>query len=252
MAGTLLFFEKKGTPMKKMIHFLFGSFKLPDYLLWLFSLATISILYLCFGAGGALSLVASLIGATSLIFIAKGNVVGQVLTILFSVLYAIVSYRTAYYGEMITYLGMTAPIALLAVITWLRHPSPAGKSVVEVRRLPAWEYPLMFLIGGIVTLLFHFILKRLGNASLLFGTISVFTSFIAVYLTVRRSPYYAIGYVSNDIVLIILWSMATASDRQYFPMILCFSIFLINNIYGFINWKRLELAQRQLKDTQNE
>lgn len=234
--------------MKKIVRFLFGSFRLPDYLLWLISLTAITILYMCFGAGGVLSLVTSLIGATSLIFIAKGNVVGQILAILFSVLYAIVSYQTAYYGEMITYLGMTAPIALLAVITWLRHPSGAGKSVVEVRRLPVREYPIMFLIGGAVTVLFHFILKSLGTANLLFGTISVFTSFVAVYLSVRRSPFYAIGYVSNDVVLIILWSMATASDRQYFPMILCFSVFLINDVYGFINWKRLEKLQKQSSD----
>lgn len=234
--------------MKKIVRFLFGSFRLPDYLLWLISLTAITILYMCFGASGVLSLVTSLIGATSLIFIAKGNVVGQILAILFSVLYAIVSYQTAYYGEMITYLGMTAPIALLAVITWLRHPSGAGKSVVEVRRLPVREYPLMFLIGGAVTVLFHFILKSLGTANLLFGTISVFTSFVAVYLSVRRSPFYAIGYVFNDVVLIILWSMATASDRQYFPMILCFSVFLINDVYGFINWKRLEKQQRQSVD----
>ena len=230
--------------MKKILHFLFGSFRLPDYLLWLFSLTAITVLYVCFGVGGSLALVTSLLGTTSLIFIAKGNVVGQVLTIIFSVLYAIVSYRTAYYGEMITYLGMTAPIAFLAVISWLRHPSGAGKSVVEVRRLPGWEYPILILIGGTVTICFYFILKRLENANLLFGTISVFTSFVAVYLTVRRSPYYAIGYAANDIVLIILWSMATASDRQYFPMILCFSVFLVNDIYGFINWKKLERLQR--------
>lgn len=234
--------------MKKILRFLFGSFKLPDYLLWLFSLTVITILYVCFGAGGILALVASLLGATSLIFIAKGNVIGQALTILFSILYAIVSYQTAYYGEMITYLGMTAPLAFLAIISWLRHPSGAGKSVVEVRRLPGWEYPVMFLIGGAVTLCFYFILKRLGNANLLFGTISVFTSFVAVYLTVRRSPYYAIGYVSNDIVLIVLWSMATVSDRQYFPMILCFSVFLINDIYGFINWKKLEQLQKRERE----
>ncbi len=229
--------------MKKIIHFLFGNFTFLEWCLWLFSVITIIVLFLVFGAGGTLSLVASLIGATSLIFIAKGNVVGQALTVVFSVLYGIVSYQTAYYGEMITYLGMTAPIAIMALISWLRHPSQGDRSIVEVRRLPGHEWPLLMLLAGAVTCLFYFILKWLGTSSLFFSTVSVFTSFVAVYLTVRRCPLYALGYVANDIVLIILWSIATATDRQYFPMILCFSVFFINDFYGFFNWQRL--AKRQ-------
>ena len=229
--------------MKKMIRFLFGNFTVLEWFLWLFSVTTIVILYLLFGAGGTLSLVASLIGATSLIFIAKGNVVGQGLTVVFSVLYGIVSYRTAYYGEMITYLGMTAPIAVIALISWLRHPSRGDRSVVEARRLPWREWPLLLFLAGGVTCLFYFVLKRLGTSSLLFSTVSVFTSFVAVYLTARRCPFYALGYVANDIVLIILWLIATAADRQYFPMILCFSIFLLNDLYGFFNWQRLVKRQ---------
>lgn len=230
--------------MKKVVHFLFGNFKAIDYCLWLSSLSVLIVLYVFFGAGGTLSLVASLVGATSLIWIAKGNVVGQALTIVFSVLYGIVSYQTAYYGEMITYLGMTAPIAAVALVSWLRHPSEEGHSVVAVRRLTAREYPLMFCLGAVVTLLFFFILRRMGNANLIFSTVSVFTSFIAVYLSVRRSPLYALGYAANDIVLIILWTLATIESQQYFPMILCFSIFLLNDIYGFINWHRMEVWQR--------
>lgn len=229
--------------IKKALHFLFGSFTGVEWCLWLGSLAVILVLYACFGAGGALSLVASLIGVTSLIFIAKGNPVGQALTIVFSLLYGLVSYETAYYGEMITYLGMTAPIAVVALISWCRHPYRGDRSVVEVRHLPRREWPCMMLLGIAVTFLFYWLLRLLGTASLLFSTVSVFTSFVAVYLSVRRSAYYALGYAANDIVLIILWTQATLADHAYFPMILCFSVFLCNDIYGFINWRRLEKRQ---------
>lgn len=229
--------------IKKALHFLFGSFTGVEWCLWLGSLAVILVLYACFGAGGALSLVASLIGVTSLIFIAKGNPVGQALTIVFSLLYGVVSYETAYYGEMITYLGMTAPIAVVALISWCRHPYRGDRSVVAVRHLPRREWPCMMLLGIVVTFLFYWLLRLLGTASLLFSTVSVFTSFVAVYLSVRRSAYYALGYAANDIVLIILWTQATLADHVYFPMILCFSVFLCNDIYGFINWRRLEKRQ---------
>ena len=68
------------------------------------------------------TLAASLIGVTSLIFNAKGNPFGRLLMILFSVLYGLISLSFAYYGEMITYLGMSMPMSVFALITWRRNP----------------------------------------------------------------------------------------------------------------------------------
>ena len=93
-------------------------------------------------------------------------------------------------------------------------------------------------------MVFYFILKALGNANLLFSTISVTTSFLASYMTFMRSPYYAIGYSANDIVLIILWIMASIENISYLPMIACFVMFLANDLYGFINWRKMEKRQK--------
>ena len=96
-----------------------------------------------------------------------------------------------------------------------------------------------------VTAIFYFILRALGTNNLIFSTISVTTSFLAVYMTFLRSPYYAIGYALNDIVLIVLWVLASIKNPSYIPMIICFLMFFANDIYGFINWKRIEKAQKQ-------
>ena len=85
----------------------------------------------------------------------------------------------------------------------------------------------------------------LGTANLLTSTLSVTTSFLAVYLTYLRSPYYAIGYSANDIVLIVLWILATIDNPAYLPMVFCFVMFLANDIYGFINWRRMQRRQQK-------
>ncbi|MBQ1229975.1 MAG: nicotinamide mononucleotide transporter, partial [Clostridia bacterium] len=71
----------------------------------------------------------------------------------------------------------------------------------------------------------------------------VTTSFLAVYLTFRRSPFFALAYAANDIVLILLWSMASASEIRYISVTVCFVAFLVNDLYGFFNWKRMEKRQ---------
>ncbi len=211
--------------------------------LWIASVLLILTSYFCFNKGEYLTLVASLLGATSLILNAKGNPIGQVLIIIFSILYGIISYSFAYYGEMITYLGMSMPMAVLALISWLMHPYKGNRSEVEVNKISRKEVYFMLILTLVVTVLFYFILEHFNTANLIPSTISITTSFIAVYLTFRRSPYFALAYAANDIVLIILWSIAALTDISYLSVIICFVVFLANDLYGFISWLKMERRQ---------
>ena len=211
--------------------------------LWGTSVVVIIISFLIFDCVNTMTLTASLIGVTSLIFNAKGNPIGQALVIIFSLLYGIISYHFSYYGEMVTYLGMTAPMALIALISWLRNPYQGNKAEVAVNRLGATEWLLMLILSGVVTIVFHFILDHFDTADILPSTLSVTTSFIAVYLTFRRSPYFALAYAANDNVLILLWSLASIHDIGYFSVMICFLMFLVNDIYGFVSWRKMERRQ---------
>ena len=193
-----------------------------------------------------MTLIASLIGVTSLIFNAKGNPFGQLLMVVFSILYGIISYTFSYYGEMITYLGMTLPMSVFALVSWLKNPYNGKKSEVKVNSVSKTEVLFMCVITTIVTVLFGFILEYFNTANIVPSTISVTTSFIAVYLTFRRSPWFALAYASNDIVLIVLWIMASLYDTRYISVVVCFFAFLINDIYGYVNWCRMKA--RQSKD----
>ena len=223
---------------------LFRSLSKFELVLWLSSVAVVTVSFFLSPDRNVLSLIDSLIGVTALIFISKGYVVGQVLLILFAVLYGIISFEYRYYGEMITYLGMSAPIAGLAVISWLRHPYKDSKEVEVNRHLKMSTWVMLLLLTAAVTAGFYFILKALGNNNLLVSTISVATSFCAASLTFLRSPYYGLGYAANDAVLIVLWVLAAAENPGYVPMIFCFVMFLLNDLYGFFNWRRMSKRQQ--------
>ena len=214
-----------------------------EILIWTVSVIFITVSFAVFDRESYLTLIASLIGVTSLIFNAKGNPIGQVLMVIFSIIYGIISFSFSYYGEMITYLGMTLPMAVFALISWLRNPYKGKHSEVKVNRVSKKEIVFMAILAALVTAVFYVILKYLNTANLFFSTASVTTSFIAAYLTFRRSPYFALVYASNDIVLIILWILATITDISYLSVVICFIVFLVNDIYGFINWKKMQRNQ---------
>ena len=214
-----------------------------EIILWVSSVSLIVISFLLFDRENYLTLCASLIGVTSLIFNAKGNPFGQFLMIIFSLLYGFISFAFAYYGEMLTYLGMTMPMALFALFSWLKNPYKGNKAEVKVNSIGKTEQVLMWLLAVGVTVLFYFILDYFNTAYMIPSTLSVTTSFLAVYLTFRRCPTFALAYAANDIVLIVLWVLASLSDIRYISVVVCFVAFLFNDIYGYINWQRMKIRQ---------
>ncbi len=220
------------------------SLTLFERVLWTLSAAVVCATFFIFKSTDYLTLCASLIGVTALIFVAKGHAVGQFLTIVFAIVYGIISFRFKYYGEMITYLCMSAPMALVSMISWIKHPY-RDSDEVTVNRMTKKQIAVMLIFAAATTAAFYFILKALGNASLGVSTVSVTTSFFASYLTAMRSPYYALGYAANDLVLIVLWTIAAAKDIGSVPMVACFVMFAANDLYGFFNWKSMEKNQAE-------
>lgn len=231
--------------MWKKQNSLYHYFTKGEIVLWCTSTVFIFLSFFLFDRENFITLTASLIGVTSLIFNAKGNPVGQLLMVIFSVLYGIISFRSAYYGEMITYLGMTAPMAVFALISWLKNPYNGNKAEVEVNRLKKKEIRFMLVLTVIVTIVFYYILAAFHTVNLIPGTISVTTSFLAVYLTFRRSAFFALAYAANDLVLIVLWVLAALSDTSYLSVVICFILFLLNDIYGFISWSAMRKRQER-------
>lgn len=218
-------------------------FTVAEILLWSISVLIIIISFLIFDRINYFTLAASVAGVTSLIFCAKGNPTGQALMIIFSIMYGIISYTFSYYGEMITYLGMTMPMAIISLISWLRNPYKGSKREVRVNSISRRELAFALFLTAAVTVVFGFILKAFGTANLIPSTISVTTTFLAAYLTFRRSPWYAAVYAANDVVLIVLWTLATLKDIGYLSVTVCFTVFLVNDLYGFLNWRKM--ARRQ-------
>ncbi|HIW21482.1 MAG TPA: nicotinamide riboside transporter PnuC [Candidatus Dorea intestinavium] len=214
-----------------------------EKLIWSLSVVVISGSFFLFGESNKLILIASLIGVTSLIFVAKGNVLGQILMVIFSLIYGLISYDFRYYGEMITYLGMTAPIAVLSIVSWVRNPFAEKKAEVKVAEITKGKLYLMLILTLLVTYGFYFVLAYFKTNNLFLSTISIATSFMASYLMFFRISFYALAYAANDIVLILLWILATKENPTYFSMVICFIMFLANDIYGFINWARMKQNQ---------
>lgn len=222
---------------------LFTSLTAFEWCLWLFSLAGVLICTLLSPDFHLLSMIASLIGVTSLILIAKGAWQGQILIVAFATLYGIVSFEQRYFGEMITYLCMTLPMAVISLVAWIRHPYEKSAEV-RINALRPLHLAILVPTSAAVSVVLYFLLGALGTQNLLISTLSVTTSFFAASLTFLRTPYFALAYAVNDVVLITMWLMVAVREPAYFSMVICFCVFLVNDLYSFYNWLRMRKRQR--------
>lgn len=221
------------------------SFSLGEILLLAGSLIAEAVLFAFLPEKNWLSFSASLLGILTIIFMAKGNVLGHCLSIGFSVLYSMVSFREGYYGEMIAYLGINIPICLVAIILWIRNPSASGNNEVKIKKT-GWKD--LFIVLGLATPVAaaaFFLLYFLGTSNLVLNAASLYSCIIADLLTWRRSKYYAVAFCVNDAIIIAMWTIASLSNFSNIVMVGCFVIFLVNDLYGFIDWQRREKIQTE-------
>lgn len=213
-----------------------------ECILWIGSLILLVGTEVLAGNIDTLTTVAAFIGITSLIFAAQGNVWSPVLMVVFCILYGIISYEFRYWGELITYVFMSLPMAVWSIYTWMKNSNKGGR--VKIRQMTGKLFFVLCIITIAVTVVFYVILKLLHTPNLIFSTISVSTSFLAASFTLLRSSYYALGYAANDLVLIVLWLLASMQDLGYLPVAMNFFIFFVNDMYGFICWKKREKKER--------
>lgn len=225
--------------MKKFFHY----FTPIELIIVFTSIIIISLTFFIFDGDNYFSYIASIIGVMSLILNAKGNFIGQIIGIVFCTFYAVISWSYRYYGEVITYFGMTMPFAIVSLVSWIKNPYKDNKTEVTVNSVKIKEILICIPFALTITFIFYFILRSFNTSNLLISTVSVLTSTVAVYLTFRRSPYFALAYALNDIVLIVLWTIASINNVGYVSIMACFVAFLLNDIYGFIAWEKMRRRQ---------
>lgn len=156
--------------------------------------------------------------------------------------YAYVSYQNQYYGESIIGLCLMLPIMVVGLVNWIKHQDE--NNTVIIKEVGIKELVIVIASQVVMAVGYYFLLKSFNTNNLFVSTISIVTSLIANYLSMRRSAYGFVGFIINDIILIILWSIPFFNgDAGIFTVLLCPMLLLFNDSYGVYDWKRIKNEQ---------
>lgn len=186
----------------------------------------------------------SIIGINTALLLAKGKNLGQLLGILITLLYSILSFKNKYYGEVLIYVFLMLPMFVVGTFSWIKHQNKKTNSV-EINNIKAKEWIIVSIIFIGVFIGIYYVLKAFNTNELIVSTASVLASLFAVYLQVRRSKYSFSFYIVNDIILFILWGTPVfKGNYTLIPMLLNPVFNFINDLYGFYYWRKTEKIQK--------
>lgn len=192
-----------------------------------------------------ISFIVSILGIISVMMCSKGLFYAPILDFVYYVLYIIMSFQQRYYGEIFVYVFIMIPLTISTLSVWVKNKNKENNTV-KVNRISKKEWLFLFISCLVIPFIFYFILKLLNTSQLIISTLSIVTSIFASYLLLRRSSFYALGYILNDIVLIILWSLTFAGGNlSNLPLVISLFVYLINDFYGLFRWKKQEKEQNK-------
>jgi len=178
------------------------------------------------------------------LLLAKGKYACYIIGIISTFFYAYVSYTNNYFGEVIISMCCTLPLMIVGLVNWLKHQDDTN--TVVIKDITKKEIIIVLLSQTILFLGYYYLLKLFNTTNVLVSTFSIVASLIATYLTARRSEYGFIGFIINDLILILLWGIPVLKGNlAIIPIVLCPILLLINDIYGVHNWKKIKSEQRE-------
>ena len=97
----------------------------------------------------------------------------------------------------------------------------------------------MLFRSAIATVLYGFILKRIGGALPFFDSFSTVASIIAMILAIKMFAEQWLLWIFVDIITIIMWASAFYSaETESVATLLMWCIYLLNAIFMYIKWQK--------------
>lgn len=178
-------------------------------------------------------------GSLSLVFEAKGKIVGLYFAIINAVLYTINCWDIKLYGEVMYNLIFSIPVSIVAIIHWKKNMASTGEVIFR-----AMSKKLMISIAVLTvvsTFTYAEVLNMLGGNLTFMDSLTTVVSIIAGFLFLLRFSEQWLMWVIVNILAIAMWIMVLLSgDSSALMVIIMKTTNLLNCLYGYFNWKKIE------------
>lgn len=215
---------------------------------WLLAFTCVNI-YLFFSWGDTLiGLTASLTGMLCVVLTAKGKISSFYWGLINIFTYSYVAYQSAYYGDVMLNMLYFLPMTFFGIYFWGKNSREKKKSKIVLVRSLSWKNKFLIFVGSLILvyLLGLFLKSISGTLPFVDSTTTIFSIIATILLTKRYSDQW-FYWIMVDIWSIVMWTYIFLRDGNQISMLVMWSAFLVNAVYGYYNWIKLEREQNDKK-----
>ncbi|MDF2857526.1 MAG: nicotinamide riboside transporter pnuC [Neobacillus sp.] len=215
---------------------------------WLFTFTMINV-YLFFAWSDSLiGLISSFSGMLCVVLVAKGKISNYYFGIIQTLTYAYIAYGYGLYGEAMLNALFYFPIQFIGIYLWRKNKTERGVKGedVKVKSLSkmGWLYTLLTIF--ILTIGYGFFLKYLGGNNVWTDSATNVLSIAAQIMMLKRLTEQWLLWIAVNVLSIFLWlSVLLSQGGNDFSMLVMWSAFLVNSIYGYLNWRKMHVKQME-------
>jgi len=188
----------------------------------------------------AIGIISSITGVICVVMTARGSITCYYWGIINIATYVIIAWQTSFYGEVMLNGLYYLPMQFVGILLWRKNLNK-DTNIVKTKKMSI-NYMICISVISIVAILGYGIVLRLlnGNQPLIDSTTNVL-SIVAMFLSVKRYKEQWIMWILVDIVTIYMWTNAfIGGEANSLVMVFMWGAYLINAVYGYINWTKLE------------
>lgn len=181
-------------------------------------------------------------GILCVVLAAKGNLWTYFFGFFNSLGYAYVSFTNGLYGDMGLNLFFFVPTNIIGFLMWRRHLS---HTCVAMRGLPAVHRVLIAGGCAIAIGVLGLLLSRIAtqNTPYLDATVTILSIAATLLMMWRYQEQWDL-YIALNIVTIIMWAIRLhRGSHDGVIMMVMWTAFLVNSVYGWLNWKKGAVRQ---------
>lgn len=211
--------------------------------IWLLLFSIVNVFLYLKWDSGLIGLVSAMSGMLCVVLVAKGKISNFVFGIVNTATYAYISYGYGLYGESMLNALFYLPTQFIGLWMWQRHRSvnKVRDEDIEIKRLSVKGWAIVIASVVVGAYAYMHVLMALDAQQVRIDSVAVVMSVVAqILLTLRYAEQWVLWILVN-LLSIVLWVVTLSqSGGSDYTMPVMWTAFLINSIYGWINWLKLQ------------
>lgn len=98
---------------------------------------------------------------------------------------------------------------------------------------------ILLVTVTVIVLVYWQILSRIGGQLALIDAMSTVFSVVALIMQVARYAEQWLLWIIVNVVSVLMWVLLLGKDPSAVTMVVMWAAYLMNSVYGYINWKKL-------------